>query len=269
MVMARWLLPVAGIALACGDANHEDLFGQSGGGTGGLRAPHRDAGLSLRDARGSAPDGAPPDRVVANADSGAGGGATGGASGAATDAAVPDTSAPDASSGGVGGAGGSLATGGTGGALDCSTGQKRCGGLCVRPAPGVGCGLQNCVPCAAPPDHGRSICVADRCHFECSDGYQKNDLAWRCDPSASGGTGNASGGAGGASAGGAGGSDVGSGGAFDAGCEDECDGPAVFCGANPNTLMLCCGPDNGCGACYEWVEIACPSGKTCKSGLCG
>ena len=88
---------------------------------------------------------------------------------------------------GVGGG----ATGGTGG---CASGEKSCGGICIKPSPGVGCGPTDCTPCPAVPN-ATSTCVGSLCDFDCISGYVKSGNS--CVLQGGGGTGGGSGGGGG------------------------------------------------------------------------
>jgi hypothetical protein len=111
----------------------------------------------------------------------------------------------DAASGGVetggfidvGGAGsGGAETGGTGSggatALSCSrdaatcpTGDKCCTGVCVAPAPLIGCSLDGCTPCPEPPANGVAVCNGALCGIECNPGFVMKSGA--CIATASGG----------------------------------------------------------------------------------
>lgn len=62
-------------------------------------------------------------------------------------------------------------TGGTSGTTDCGAGQKRCGGICVLPAPGIGCSLSGCEPCGAAPNNATAVCRDGACSFQCDSGY--------------------------------------------------------------------------------------------------
>jgi hypothetical protein len=98
--------------------------------------------------------------------------------------------APIGGSGGsatIGGSAGSVASGGNGGNGSGGTfpvdggappapdgtcpdpGTKRCGGLCVAPAPGVGCSLTDCTPCPESSVYA-SICSNAACSFDCPPG---------------------------------------------------------------------------------------------------
>lgn len=103
------------------------------------------------------------------------------------------TRPPPDNVGGMVGAGSSLGTGGTvapprdpcpnglcepGGpcgddlTCPCSPGLKLCGGLCIQPAPTLGCSLDTCAPCPPGPPNSSSICVGQACSWLCHDGYR-------------------------------------------------------------------------------------------------
>ncbi|MCC6900672.1 MAG: hypothetical protein IT377_16955 [Polyangiaceae bacterium] len=100
----------------------------------------------------------------------AGGGASsGGASSGGTSSG--GTSSGGSSSGGS--SSGGTSSGGGGGT--CSAGQKKCGGVCIAPSPGVGCSSQNdqCTPCNPPPN-STAACSGSLCDFTCNAGYAKS-----------------------------------------------------------------------------------------------
>jgi hypothetical protein len=130
--------------------------------------------------------------------------------------------------GGASSSGGSIASGGssfTGGASmsdasACSSSEKLCGGVCVRPGPSVGCNLSSCTPCPDPPPaNGVLACDggSQECSFVCLSGFTKS-------------------GSGCVSSYGAGGT-----GAGDA---------ATSCGVDGSTCPDC-GPNNGPGCCVN------------------
>ncbi len=73
----------------------------------------------------------------------------------------------------TGGAPGTGAGTGSGGTAACNPGEKKCGGLCVPPSPGVGCDATACSPCAAVPN-GNLKCSGTTCDFDCVTGYTKS-----------------------------------------------------------------------------------------------
>ena len=215
----------------------------------------------------------------ASTDSSSGGGAGTGSSG----------SGGAASASGAGGGGGSSggSTGdaalGTGGALsgdaavpldappppDCANpDEKRCGGLCLPPSPGIGCSLSDCTPCPEV-SNGTRFCTDDQCDFDCESGYIKGSsgcvLPGECTDGVQNGTETA----------------PDCGGATCPGCppgeacqvDGDCDrGPCTggVCGCSPATcssLGSACGNglDDGCGG---TVDCSCPGAQSCYQGSC-
>jgi len=149
-----------------------------------------------------------------------------------------DAAGGDGGFGGSGGAGaGATGSGGLGGAA-CPEGEKRCQGSCVPPAPLVGCSLEGCDPCGAPPDYAVAVCDGVKCSHKCIP--EATASGEECIPNASGGSGGTAGAAG-ASSGGAG------------SCDPSCpvDGGCNTC---PGCLLTpgCCLADGRCGG---WVSI--------------
>jgi hypothetical protein len=72
--------------------------------------------------------------------------------------------------GGLGG-GGTSGTPGTGAAPSgcdaCPPGTKCCENTCLEPAPIIGCGLDSCDPCPAPPERATAICRDGACATQC------------------------------------------------------------------------------------------------------
>lgn len=93
-------------------------------------------------------------------------------------------------SGGVGGGfpggTGGTSNGGSGGATGCPAGQKKCGGICVQPNPGIGCTLNDCTACPQPPANSTWFCNSNTCDFTCTAGYVKQGQT--CISTGSGGT---------------------------------------------------------------------------------
>ncbi len=52
----------------------------------------------------------------------------------------------------------------------CAPSQKECGGLCVDPSPGNGCGDPACTACPQVAN-GQSACRGDECGFDCNAGF--------------------------------------------------------------------------------------------------
>jgi hypothetical protein len=110
--------------------------------------------------------------------SASGGTASGGASsgGAASTGGNPSSggtaSGGESSSGGSEpGSGGAPNTGGAPGCGACEPGQKCCYEVCIAPQPVVGCGLEACDPCPAPPAAGISVCSEGQCAIQCNQDY--------------------------------------------------------------------------------------------------
>ena len=148
------------------------------------------------------------------------------------------TSSGRASSGGT--SSGGTSSGGGGGS--CSTGQKKCGGVCIAPSPGVGCALQDdqCTTCPNPPANGTSECQGTLCSFKCNPGYTKS------------GTNSCVSTGGGGAPGGGGGGGGGSGGST--GCAAPCDPSKIqdqlicnfYCAPITGKLGLCAPVLNCC-----------------------
>ncbi|MCK6536039.1 MAG: hypothetical protein L6Q84_23980 [Polyangiaceae bacterium] len=179
---------------------------------------------------------------------GSGGSSAGGAAGQAGSGGTSSggTSSGGTSSGGTssgGASSGGTSSGGTssgGGGGSCSTGQKKCGGVCIAPSPGVGCALQDdqCTTCPNPPANGTSECQGTLCSFKCNPGYTKSGT----NSCVSTGGGGAPGGGGG---GGSGGS---------TGCAAPCDASKIqdqlicnfYCAPITGKLGLCAPVLNCC-----------------------
>lgn len=54
---------------------------------------------------------------------------------------------------------------------ECPPNQKRCGGICVTPAPLVGCSLTGCASCPEAPAGAIAICNGDQCGIDCPEGF--------------------------------------------------------------------------------------------------
>lgn len=93
--------------------------------------------------------------------------------------------------------------GGSGAPMGCADDEKLCGGICVKPAPTIGCGLDDCRACPPAPTNATGTCQGDVCAWECKDGFEQMGAACVV-PGAGGstGAGGASGGAGAPPAGG-------------------------------------------------------------------
>jgi len=176
---------------------------------------------------------------------GSGGSSAGGAAGQAGSggASSGGTSSGGTSSGGT--SSGGTSSGGTssgGGGGSCSTGQKKCGGVCIAPSPGVGCALQDdqCTTCPNPPANGTSECQGTLCSFKCNPGYTKS------------GTNSCVSTGGGGAPGGGGGGGGGSGGST--GCAAPCDPSKIqdqlicnfYCAPITGKLGLCAPVLNCC-----------------------
>ncbi|MFO0564402.1 MAG: hypothetical protein U0263_02005 [Polyangiaceae bacterium] len=115
------------------------------------------------------------------------------------------TSGGGTSGGGTSGggtSGGGTSGGGSGGGSTCGTGKKSCGGVCVAPSPGIGCGLvdNQCAACPNPPANGTSSCNGNLCDFVCNAGFAKQGNA--CISTGGGGAPSGGGGGGGGGVGG-------------------------------------------------------------------
>ena len=53
----------------------------------------------------------------------------------------------------------------------CNPGLKACGGLCIEPAPSVGCELTSCTPCPPAPANAEPLCVDGQCSWQCAAGF--------------------------------------------------------------------------------------------------
>jgi hypothetical protein len=103
--------------------------------------------------------------------------------GAPTAGGAPPTAGGTTSAGGTTPGGAPPVTGGSpggsgapqGGAASCQADEKTCGGVCVRPAPGNGCGPQGCTACPTPaPTNGTLACINGQCDFNCLSGFTKS-----------------------------------------------------------------------------------------------
>jgi hypothetical protein len=136
-------------------------------GSGGASTAHgvQNAASGGTDVSAGAPSAGGPASSGGTASSG---GAGGGSSGSGGRGAAGGRRAS-------GGAGGQLTAGSGGSVVDCSMGQKLCGGACYLPSPLTGCGLTGCDACATlPPDNGFVTCTNYQCDFGCFSGYTKS-----------------------------------------------------------------------------------------------
>lgn len=151
--MRARLIAIIGVCtMACATA--EDVEGTTIGNTD-------DSGLGSGGDSGST-------GIGGSTSGGSGGGFPGGSGG------FPSGGTAGAGTGGVatGGTGG-VSTGGSGGATGCPSGQKKCGGVCVVPNPGIGCNLTDCTACPQPPANSTWFCNNATCDFTCTAGYVK------------------------------------------------------------------------------------------------
>jgi len=193
---------------------------------------------------------------------GSGGSGTSGSAGADVDGSAGGAggSAGGGANGSMGAGGGSSGTNGAAGGdatAACPSGQKRCGGICVTPTPGLGCSLTSCTPCAAAPSNSTGICTGEQCDFTCASGYRKNAGGNACEPVTGSGGAAGSGGAGG-SAGTAGAG--GSGGTYDGiigeGCTNASQCSAIPGGVCDSKAQVCV------KACMSHDNCGCPAGTT-------
>lgn len=120
----------------------------------------------------------------------------------------------------------------------CPEGTKCCRGLCLEPAPIVGCSLEGCDPCPPPPERGISVCDEQgRCDIQCNAFTAR--IGDTCETGMTGGAGGAG------AAGGAGGVPPtgGAGGVPEPVCDPE--------------LCLSCGPVGPFGCCKNNGECGC------------
>lgn len=203
--MRARLIAIIGVCtMACATA--EDVEGTSIGNTG-------DSGLGTGGDSGSTGIGG------SSASGGSGGGFPGGSGG------FPSGGTAGVATGGLGGTAtggtGGTATGGAGGSTGCAAGEKKCGGVCVLPNPGIGCNLTDCNACPQPPSNSQWFCNSGTCDFTCTAGYVKQGQT--CISTGSGGTGS-----GGAPPGGGG---TGGGGLCPAPCDPNDTGSQFACAA--------------------------------------
>jgi hypothetical protein len=179
-----------------------------------------------------------------NPTGGSGGASSGG--GAAGASGSGGTSSGGTSSGGTssggtssgGTASGGTSSGGTGGS--CGSGKKMCGGVCILPSPGVGCGSQDnvCTVCPSPPANSTSTCNGTLCDFSCNSGFTKS------------GNSCLSSGGGGAPSGGGGTSGAGGGSSCAAPCDPKDIGAqflcTFYCASQTGNLGLCAPVLNCC-----------------------
>ena len=170
------------------------------------------------------------------------------------DGAVPEGGAPDLGSGGnqapqgsggsappMGSGGAAQGNGGSGDPAGCGAGEKLCGGICVTPAPGIGCGLDDCRACPPAPANAEGTCQDTVCAWACRDGFER--IGAECvveGGQGSGGSGNTGG--------------AGSPGAAGSGAGMTCGGqtcpPCGITGPLP-----CCTGSNECGC--TWFPVYC------------
>jgi hypothetical protein len=92
----------------------------------------------------------------------------------------------------LGGQGGDPGLPGTGGGIPpagdgaCPPGTKLCSGLCVGPAPRIGCDLTGCTGCPEPPANADAVCSGTDCDWSCRTGFVEIDGACTM-PTANGG----------------------------------------------------------------------------------
>lgn len=173
--------------------------------------------------------------------SGGQGGRAGGASGGTSAEAGSGGQESGGNGGSLGGAGPSVGCGATAG--DCLSGQKCCTGVngvdtfCTFPEPSVGCSLDTCDRCPAPPDNATAVCNGDQCDIECAGNFIRVGDA--CEPA---GTGGASGGGSGAG-----------------GARPTCDPkrcPSMPVGCSIASPFACCRNDQTCGCSWATTGTA-------------
>jgi hypothetical protein len=223
---ARVIAIIGVCTIACATA--EDVEGtigntnDSGLGTGGDAGT---TGVGGTSASGGSGGGSP---------GGSGGAPSGGSAGVAS-GGVGGTGAGGAG-GGTGGGTGGVPTGGGGGTTGCGTGEKKCGGVCVVPNPGIGCNLTDCNACPQPPANSQWFCNSGTCDFTCLNGYVKQGQT--CISTGQGGT---------SSGGAPGGGGTGGGGLCPAPCDPS----------DPQAQFVCfafCAFSGGAGLCVPGVN---------------
>jgi hypothetical protein len=144
-------------ACASGESLTDTTFEEPSAGSGGA-SPSTGGVQSTTAPQGGSGAGATPSVVGGGAGAGGGGAGAIGNTGTGGSAAIPD--------------GGSEPFVPVDDEPCPDPADKRCGGICVRPSPGVGCTLDHCTPCPSPPLNGFPHCDGTTCSFLCANGYE-------------------------------------------------------------------------------------------------